>query len=107
MGIVFVILFFLAIIWYYAGFELLLWIERTNYRIAWERDTKDIDRLRKPVSARIAYDRLLGSWLISTPVWARDHKTAHFLIWCWRLGLGAIYLMLGILVYPMLIALFK
>src|SRR6266567_573048 len=99
MGIVFVILFPLVIIWYYVGFDLLLWIERTNYRTDWERDTKDIDRWVKPVSSRRTYDKLLRSWLVSTPTWARDHKLAHLLIWLWRLGLIAIYLGLGIILY--------
>jgi hypothetical protein len=113
MGFNFLFLFILSAIWYYAGYEILLRIERAYYRSNWEKNTKDISWLHKsniliPYSSRRAYYDLAGSWLFSTPAWARDHRAAYRLIWCWRIGhviisLLMLYLFFGPLVKDVLL----
>jgi hypothetical protein len=108
MGFIFIFLFILSVVWYYAFYEILLRIERTNYRRNWEKDTKDISWLHSRdvwVSSRSrhAYRDLAISWLFSTPAWARDQRMAYWLIWCWRFGYVVIILALvGMFFGPLL-----
>jgi len=111
MGIVFFVLWFLLIVCHFAGFQILLSIERARYRRNWEQDVKVVYGSRSPDEAlffsRQGYDRLLRSWLLTTPAWVKDSKLAHRLLWCWRLGHFAIAIPLGALLFPIILALFK
>lgn len=100
MGYIFIFLFTLSVVWYYAFYEILLRIGRTHYRRNWEKETKDIAWLHNrdvwvSLRGQVAYRSLAFSWFFSTPVWAQDHKLAYRLLWCWRLGYVVVILALA------------